>query len=154
MLWLKEWISVYFGWWKMISVISMITLWYYCIYYYKIIILVNLLLILLNKNKFINCHIYKFESLFFQTLNHHIQDKNLYKSIVFRNTSLGNAIIIFVIKQICWTYSNGLVVKVLDSQSRGPIIKTTGWFQVWLSLSPSKVNQMSTRNFCELRGEK
>ena len=25
--------------------------------------------------------------------------------------------------------SNGLLVKVLDSQSRGPVLKTTGWFQ-------------------------
>ena len=31
--------------------------------------------------------------------------------------------------------SNGLVVKVLDSQSRGPMFKTTGWLQGWLSLS-------------------
>ena len=33
------------------------------------------------------------------------------------------------------TWSNGLVVKVLDSQSRGPVIKTTGWLQGRLSLS-------------------
>ena len=32
-------------------------------------------------------------------------------------------------------WSNGLVVKVLDSQSRGPVIKTTGWLQGRLSLS-------------------
>ena len=25
--------------------------------------------------------------------------------------------------------SNGLVVKALDSQSRGPVFKTTGWLQ-------------------------
>ena len=29
----------------------------------------------------------------------------------------------------------GLVVKALDSQSRGPVFKTTGWFQGRLSLS-------------------
>ena len=32
-------------------------------------------------------------------------------------------------------WSNGLVVKVLDSQSRGPVIKTNGWLQGRLSLS-------------------
>ena len=30
---------------------------------------------------------------------------------------------------------NGLVVKVLDSQSRGPVFKTNGWLQGRLSLS-------------------
>ena len=30
---------------------------------------------------------------------------------------------------------NGLVVKMLDSQSRGPVFKTTGWLQGRLSLS-------------------
>ena len=32
-------------------------------------------------------------------------------------------------------YANGLVVKLLDSQSRGPMFKTTGWLQGRLSLS-------------------
>ena len=32
-------------------------------------------------------------------------------------------------------WSNGLVVKALDSQSRGPVFKTTGWLQGRLSLS-------------------
>ena len=32
-------------------------------------------------------------------------------------------------------WSNGLVVKTLDSQSRGPVFKTTGWLQGRLSLS-------------------
>ena len=31
--------------------------------------------------------------------------------------------------------SSGVVVKVLDSQSRGPVSKTTGWLQGRLSLS-------------------
>ena len=31
--------------------------------------------------------------------------------------------------------SNGLVVKALDFQTRGPVFKTTGWFQGRLSLS-------------------
>ena len=31
--------------------------------------------------------------------------------------------------------SDGLVVKALDSQSRGPVIKTAGWLQGRLSLS-------------------
>ena len=29
----------------------------------------------------------------------------------------------------------GLVIKELDSQSRGPKFETTGWLQGWLSLS-------------------
>ena len=32
-------------------------------------------------------------------------------------------------------WSNGLVVKALNSQSRGLVLKTTGWLQVGLSLS-------------------
>ena len=32
-------------------------------------------------------------------------------------------------------WSNGLVVKALGSQSRGPMFKTTGWLQGRLSLS-------------------
>ena len=35
-------------------------------------------------------------------------------------------------------WSNGLVVKALDSQSRGPVFKTTGWLQGQLSLSSSR----------------
>ena len=36
------------------------------------------------------------------------------------------------------TWSNGLVVKALDSQSRGPVFKTAGWLQGRLSLSSSR----------------
>ena len=32
-------------------------------------------------------------------------------------------------------WSNGLVVKALDSKFRGPVFKTTGWLQGQLSLS-------------------
>ena len=32
-------------------------------------------------------------------------------------------------------WNNGLVVKALDSQSRGPMFKNTGWLQAQLSLS-------------------
>ena len=32
-------------------------------------------------------------------------------------------------------WSNGLLVKALDPQSRGPVFKTTGWLQGQLSLS-------------------
>ena len=32
-------------------------------------------------------------------------------------------------KDIMQLRSNGLVVKALDSQSRGPVFKTTGWLQ-------------------------
>ena len=51
-------------------------------------------------------------------------------------------------------WSNGLVVKALDSQSRSPVFKTTGWLQGRLSLHPSEVDKMSTRNFWELNGKK
>ena len=33
------------------------------------------------------------------------------------------------------SWSNGVVVKLLDSQSRDPVLKTTGWLQGRLSLS-------------------
>ena len=33
---------------------------------------------------------------------------------------------------------NGLVVKALDSQSRGPVLKTAGWLQGRLNLSSSR----------------
>ena len=51
----------------------------------------------------------------------------------------------------------GLVVKALDSQSRGPVFKSTRWLQGRLSLSafhPSEVDKMSTRDFWELSGKK
>ena len=35
----------------------------------------------------------------------------------------------------CASWSNGVVVKALDSQFRGPVFKTSGWLQGWLSLS-------------------
>ena len=35
-------------------------------------------------------------------------------------------------------WSNGLVVKALDSQFRGPVFKTAGWLQGRLSLSSSR----------------
>ena len=50
--------------------------------------------------------------------------------------------------------SNGLVVKVLDFQSRDPVFKTTEWLQGRLSLSSFEVDKMSTRNFQELSGRK
>ena len=48
----------------------------------------------------------------------------------------------------------GLVVKALDSQSRGPLFRTTGRLQGRLSLSSFEVDQMSTSNFWELSGKK
>ena len=41
----------------------------------------------------------------------------------------------------------GLVVKALDSQSRGSVFKTTGWLQVDSAFHPSEVDKVSTRNF-------
>ena len=51
-------------------------------------------------------------------------------------------------------WSNGLVVKELDSQSRGPVFKTTGGSKVDSAFHPSEVNKVSTRNFWELSGKK
>ena len=53
-----------------------------------------------------------------------------------------------------YSWNNDLVVKVLDSQSKGPVFKTTGWLQGLLSLHPSEVDKISTRNFWELSGKK
>ena len=50
--------------------------------------------------------------------------------------------------------TNGLVVKALDSQSRGPVFKTTGGSKVDSAFHPSEVDKMSTRNFWELNGKK
>ena len=49
--------------------------------------------------------------------------------------------------------NNGLVVKVLDYQSRGPVFKTTGWL-LDSAFHPSEVDKMSTRKFWELNGKK
>ena len=45
------------------------------------------------------------------------------------------------------------MVKALDSQSRGPVFKTTGWLQVDSVFHPFEVDKMSTRNFWELKGK-
>ena len=47
-----------------------------------------------------------------------------------------------------------LVVKALDSQSRGPMFRTIRWPKVDSALHPSEVDQMSTRNFWELSSKK
>ena len=58
-------------------------------------------------------------------------------------------------KGVSITWSNGLVVKVLDSQSRGPIFKKPlGGSKVNSAFHPSEVDKMSTRNFWELSGKK
>ena len=51
---------------------------------------------------------------------------------------------------------NGRVVKALNSQFRGPELKTTGWLQGRGSkaFNSSKVYQMSTKNSWELSGKK
>ena len=51
-------------------------------------------------------------------------------------------------------WSNGLVVKALDSKSKDPIFKTTGWLKVNSAFHPSEVDKMSTRNFWELSDKK
>ena len=45
------------------------------------------------------------------------------------------------------------MVKVLDSQSRGPVFKTFG-SKVDSAFHPSEIDKMSTRNFWELSGKK
>ena len=50
--------------------------------------------------------------------------------------------------------SNGLVVKALDSQSKGSLFKTTGWLEGGLALYPSEVDKTSSRNFWEISGKK
>ena len=48
-----------------------------------------------------------------------------------------------------------LVVKALDSQSRGPVFKKpVGGSKVDSAFHPSEVDKMSTRNFWELSGKK
>ena len=42
----------------------------------------------------------------------------------------------------------------LDSQSRCPVFKTMGSSKVNSAFHPSKVDQMSTRNFWEVSGKK
>ena len=44
------------------------------------------------------------------------------------------------------TATFGLVVKALDSQSMGPVFKTTGRLKVDSAFHPSKVNDMRTRH--------
>ena len=46
-------------------------------------------------------------------------------------------------------WSNGLVVKALDSQSRGPVFKTTEWLQGRLSLSSFQGRQNEYHEFLE-----
>ena len=48
---------------------------------------------------------------------------------------------------------NDLVVKVLDSQSRGPVFKTTGGSKVDSVFHPSEVDKVSIRNFWGLSGK-
>ena len=52
-----------------------------------------------------------------------------------------------------YQWSNGLVVTVLDSQSRVRCSKPLGGSKVDSAFHPSKFNTMSTRNFWELSGQ-
>ena len=47
---------------------------------------------------------------------------------------------------------DGLAVKALDSQSRGPVLKPLGGSKVDSAFHPSEVDKVSTRNFWELSG--
>ena len=48
---------------------------------------------------------------------------------------------VFILGCSRYSCSSGLVVKSLDSWSRGPVFKTTGWLQGWLSLSSFRGRQ-------------
>ena len=47
-----------------------------------------------------------------------------------------------------------LVVKALDSQSRGHLLKTMGGSKADSAVHPSEIDKMSTRDFWELSGKK
>ena len=47
-----------------------------------------------------------------------------------------------------------LVVRALDSQSRGPAFKTTGCLKDWHSLSSSEIDQVSSMTSCGLSRKK
>ena len=51
-------------------------------------------------------------------------------------------------------WSNGLMVKVLDFQSKGPCTKLLGGSKVNSAFHPSKVDKVGTRNFSGLSGNK
>ena len=51
------------------------------------------------------------------------------------------------------THSDGLVVKVLDFQSRDPCSKPLGDSKVDSGFHPSEVHKMSTKNIWELSGK-
>ena len=51
-------------------------------------------------------------------------------------------------------WGNGLVVKTLDSQSRGPVFKPKGGSKVDSALHLPEVDIIGTRNFWELSGKK
>ena len=54
----------------------------------------------------------------------------------------------------CSVLSNGLVVKALDSQPRGPGSKPLGGPKVDSAFHSSEVDKVSTRNFRGLSGKK
>ena len=62
-----------------------------------------------------------------------------------------NRILVFILKLL---WSDRLVVKALDSQSRVPCSKTLGGSKVDSAFHPFEVDKMSTRNFWELSGKK
>ena len=96
-------------------------------------------------------HIYFFQLLCFAAIaqrNHYLhlyqQNKSSKSKLKFRQASNHCKRVLEAAKpakrylRLIWQaeqWSNGLVVKVLDSQSRGPTFKTNGWLQGQLSLS-------------------
>ena len=69
------------------------------------------------------------------------------------HTYFNTCFVIFVLKVT--SQKNGLVVKVLDSQSRGPMFKKPlGGSKVHSAFHPSEVDKVSTRNFWGLSGKK
>ena len=67
------------------------------------------------------------------------------------NTDIMHSINPMLTEKIVSSTYSGLVVKVLDSQSRGPMFKTTGWLQSRLSLSSFQGRSNEYQEFLETK---
>ena len=72
--------------------------------------------------------------------------------ILYKKLSLDDHILLVLMKvKATKQWSNGLVVKAPGSRSRGPVSKPLCGSKVDTAFHPSEVDQMSTRNFWELK---
>ena len=55
-----------------------------------------------------------------------------------------------LLRFFCFSWRNCLVVKVLNSKSRGPVFKTTCWLQGWLCLSSFEVRYNEYQEFLSI----